>query len=244
MKKLSAVIILVLSSLSTGSYAGNYSVGVENLDYLPFSGVEQGEFKGYFRDLLDKFAADNGHTFSYTPLPVKRLSSDYFGGKLDFKIPDNSFWSQSLKIGKTITYSSPVTTYVDGLMVRPDKKGTPYPQIESIVTVRGFTPFPFMDDIAKGSLRLRESSSFEPVLKMAESGRVDAAFVNVNVAEYYMAHVMKKPGALVFDGDLPKGESAISLSTMSQPALIDEFNQWLAKNTAIVDSLKRKYKID
>ena len=47
-------------------------VGVELQPYQPYSDVENGEYRGYARDLLDAFAAEYGYRFVYMPLPVRR----------------------------------------------------------------------------------------------------------------------------------------------------------------------------
>jgi len=49
-------------------------VGVELQPYQPYSDVENGEYRGYARDLLDAFAAEHGYRFVYMPLPVRRLT--------------------------------------------------------------------------------------------------------------------------------------------------------------------------
>jgi polar amino acid transport system substrate-binding protein len=50
-----------------------------------------GNYAGYARDVLDTFAAQYGHTFSYKPMPVARLWDEYLVQKsVDIKFPDNA----------------------------------------------------------------------------------------------------------------------------------------------------------
>ena len=48
------------------------TVPAELQPYLPYSNVQDGQYLGYGRDLLDAFAAHQGHEFIYQPLPVRR----------------------------------------------------------------------------------------------------------------------------------------------------------------------------
>ena len=52
--------------------AETFTVGVELQPYMPYSDVQDGQYLGYGRDLLDAFAAHQGHVFVYRPLPVRR----------------------------------------------------------------------------------------------------------------------------------------------------------------------------
>jgi len=244
MKKGSLVVSIFLSLAITPVQAANLTVGVESITYLPFSDVQGKQLKGFYRELLDKFARDSGHTISYRPLPIKRLTNDFVNGKVDFKIPDNKVWAKSIKAGKDITYSIPITTYTDGIIVKPANKGKPYDELRSIVTVRGFTPFPFMKDIAKGTLKVSEANSLDSVVKMVGGGRVKGGFVNVTVAKYFLDNVLNEPGMLVYDDSLPKGISEISLSSINQPSVIQEFNQWMSSNSAWISNLKAEHKVE
>ncbi|MDF2179118.1 transporter substrate-binding domain-containing protein [Aliiglaciecola sp. CAU 1673] len=239
--------LLLLSGFvlaSTALKAAEFSIGVENLDYKPFSAVEDGKFSGYFKEVLDKFAADNGHKFTYKPLPVKRLMQDFLAGKVDFKIPDNKFWAGSMRQGHDIYYSTPVATYVDGVMVKPANVSLDYDKLSGLVTLRGFTPFPFMDDIAKGTIKLSETNTLDGLIKMVESDRVDGGFANVDVTKYYMREVMGNPQLLVFAEGLPTGVSEISLSTIKHQDIIEQFNAWLLLKQDLIAELKAKYQIN
>lgn len=238
-------LILCVSALPFISMADELVVGTESIEYAPFSSSTSGsEYTGFYRDLLDKFAADNGHTIDYKPYPVKRLMINFLNSKVDFKIPDNKFWASDLRKGHNITYSNSITTYIDGVMVHPDNKGKPIEDMKSLVTVRGFTPFPFMQDIAKGQINLNETGTIGAVIQMVESKRSDGGFVNVAVANDYMDNVMHKSGLVVYDDQLPKGISEISLSTINKPEVIQQLNAWMETNASWVQELKKKYKVD
>lgn len=231
-----------LLALSTSSYSQtNFVVGTENLEYLPFTTTQQGLVSGYFKELLDKFAASKGYSFTIKPLPVQRLLHNLLTDKVDFKIPDHPLWGGQAKQGKSITYSDATTRYVDGVLVMPANQGKGKAGLKSIATVKGFTPFIFLDDINSGTLKLREALHLKSIISMTQAGRADGAFANVTVAERYMNDVLKQPGALVYDTSIPAAESDISLSTIKHAKVIDEFNQFLKDNADWVNQLKKTH---
>ena len=221
--------------------AQNYTIGTENLDYLPFLITDRGKSTGYFKDLLDEFGKTRGDKFTLAPMPVKRLMNSLITDKIDFKIPDNPIWASSLKTGKNIVYSTPVTVYKDGILVAPNHKGRGYEKLSSMVTVRGFTPFIFLDDIAKGSIKLQETSDLKAVLQMVAAGRAQGAFANITVAKRYMSETLKKPNMLVHDDDIPSAISDISLSSVQHPKVIEEFNAFLVSRAEWIAELKKKH---
>ena len=244
MRHLYTLLISIAFLMSCPLRAGEYSIGVESIEYLPFSNVQNKQYSGFYRDLFDKFSADSGHQFTYRPLPIKRLAADFISGKVDFKLPDSELWGGDFKKGKSIVYSNPITQYTDGIMVRPENKGKLSESFSSISTLRGFTPFPFLKEIEQGKLKVNEANSLGSILKMVEMGRVSGAFVNVTVARHFLEHTLSDQGKLVYDDGLPKGISGVGISTISHGGVINEFNDWMKANDAWVDQLKAKYKVD
>jgi len=163
--------------------------------------------------------------------------------QIDFKIPDNRMWASSLKTGKNITYSTPVTVYLDGVLVDPKNKGLGYEKLTNLVTVRGFTPFIFLDDIAKGSIKLQETSDLAAVVKMVSAGRAQGGFANITVTQRYMKDTLKTPNLLVHDDSIPSAKSDISLSTIKHPKVIEEFNAFLQSHAQWVADVKKEQNI-
>lgn len=240
---------LMLFSVLVGAWAAQtvaqeYTVGVEELDYLPYSTVSEGEYHGFGREVLDKFAEQHNITFRYRPYPVKRLISSYLKGELDFKYPDNSFWSQEAKTGLTVHYSEPVVGYTDGVMVVPERLGKGIAEFKILGTLRGFTPWDYLGLIKTQQIKSRELNSLDSLIQMTENQRVDGAYFNIAVARYFLTHTMNKPGALAFDPDLPHTNSTYSLSTLKHKALMDAFNTFLDQESAWISALREKYSID
>ena len=223
--------------------AKTFVIGVESLNYYPIYLGQGKTYTGYARELLDEFGKAKGHTFTYKPLPVKRLLSEFLAGKLDFKYPDNSKWAPNAKQGHAITYSGSTIEYIDGLMMLPANTKVNVNNLKAIGTLRGFTPWVYMDDISKGALKVSETDTLKSLVAMTESKRVQGAYVNVVVARYYIKNELKKTGLLTFNADMPHARDHFFLSSIKHPQVVEEFNDFLKNNMVLVDKLKDKYQV-
>ncbi|MDK2126083.1 substrate-binding periplasmic protein [Parachitinimonas caeni] len=235
---------LLLTVTVQSAWAGNFTVGVEAIDYLPIYKGEGSQYSGFSRELLDAFAAKYGHQFSYKAFPVARLFDEFIKGGLDFKFPDNPQWSSDAKKGKNISYSKGAVEVVEGLMVLPENKGKGIATIRKLATMRGFTAWPYLDAINKKTIELTESNSFEALIQMGINKRADGIYISTIVGNFYLNEVMKKQGALVLDSSLPNTQSSFSLSSQNHPEVIAQFNEFLGKEKAAIAKLKAKYKIE
>lgn len=242
MKKRSWIATLLFSALSATTWAGTFTVGVEATDYMPISKGDTGGYTGFARELLDAFASKYGHTFTYKALPVARLYSEFAVEKsIDFKFPDNAHWGTDVKKGVTIAYSKGLVTVTEGLMVLPAHKGKTV--VSKIVTLRGFTPYPYLDQINAKKITVTEVNTAESALSMVEAARADGVYMGKLAATHIMGEVMKKPGVLVFDDTLPNSKNDFSLSTIARPEVIKQMDEFLVKEKDTVAKLKAKYKI-
>lgn len=220
-----------------------YLVGVGDYDYFPHHGVSNGEYTGYAREVLDLFSEKSGYRFKYMQLPWKRLVRKYVRGELDFVYPDNKVWDLQIK-GKTkILYSDSVVSYIDGLILLPENKGKGVDKLRSIATIRGFTVWDFHDQIQSGEIKLIESDNYIPLLRLVLLGRVDAAYTELSVANYYLREKLNMENKLVFDQDLPYTKDNYSLSSIKHMEIIKEFNEFLKSEKETLDLLKTKYNI-
>lgn len=230
--------------LAPHAVAAQFTVGVETTDYMPIYKGEGGQYSGYARELLDTFAAKYGHTLTYKPMPVTRLFDEFIKQKsVDFKFPDNPRWQPDLKKGVNITYSKGAVTVVEGMLVLPANKGRPLSALKTMATLRGFTPWPFIDAIKSGALRVNEANTADAALQLGLSGRADGVFLNTISADYLLNERLKQPSALVLDESLPVERSEFSLATLSHPEVISQFNEFLTREKSTIDRLKAKYKI-
>lgn len=233
---------------AAGSCAGRvFSVGVEALQYLPhFAYDEQDrEYQGFARQLLDAYAASRGCRFDYRVFPVKRLFDEYLSRRsLDFKYPDHPTWAAEAKAGMGIAYSAPVVSYIGGTMVLPENLGRGVDAVGRLGTVRGFTPWPWLERIRSGQVRVQETNKFTSLLLMTMKGRVDGADIDVAVARHHLVETFGMPGALVFDPGLPHVKNSYHLSSFKHPEVIKDFNAFLEEEAALVETIKARWKVE
>ena len=236
------LLLLFTCSLLPASHAGQYVIGVEQLDYYPIYEGKGHEYRGFARELLDMFAAEHGHTFIYKPMPVKRLFDRFIKGELDFKYPDNPNWSASDKAAVSILYSDTTLKAYDGLMTRTSGATTSTEQLTRISTIRGFTPWAYFDAINSGTLKVQEVNSLDAALNVVKAGRAQGAYANIAVAQ----DRLRKAGNndFVFNRNLPYVESDFKLSTQRHTDVIAAFNQFMKANQVAIEALKDKYQVN
>lgn len=231
--------------ISAPVVAQTYVVGVENLPFAPhYSTDAQGNYQGFARDVLDLFASSSGITLEYRPLPVDALLPALLSGEVDLKYPDNPDWAPEQKAGKTLRYSQPVTQYVDGVLVAPERLGQGIGALKRLALVEGWTPRGYEAPIQAGQISLAPSADLRQMVHTALKRQADGAYFNVVVATYYLDNIRAKPGALVFDPSLPHTRSAFHLSTVRQGDLIQRFDRFLVDHAKEVAALKAKYGVE
>ncbi|MGH8352594.1 MAG: substrate-binding periplasmic protein [Pseudomonas sp.] len=238
------IILLGLLNAAVAAEQRHYSIGVEPQPYAPYYSTQAGEYRGYARELLDAFAAAKGYRFDYRPMPVNRLFREFLGGRLDFKFPDNPQWKAELKGGQRIHYSQSLTPYIDGTLVPRQHQGQGKARIKSLGALLGFTPSAYLDDISQGRIHLSQTSQIDALLKMALSERVDAVYLNVQVAEHHLRQLGTSTPPLVFDPTLPYDRGDYYLSSLHHPQIIAELNAFLREQAALVKRLKRQYRVE
>jgi polar amino acid transport system substrate-binding protein len=243
MRNLLLIGVLIFLGLNKVLAGPSYVVGVEALNYYPHYSDEGKQYSGFARDLLDAFAKSKGYRFDYKILPVARLYESFFAGELDFKYPDNKLWQETKRNGLIINYSDPVVSYTDGVFVLPTNKGKGIEALKTLGTVRGFTPWDYLGLVESGKIKIQEVNSFQQSLLQGLSSRVDGVYMNTEVGNYQLNTVIKKPGALVFDDELPSSKGFYTLSSVKNAEVIAEFSRFLVEHSTEVAELKAKYSL-
>lgn len=223
--------------------SNEYIVGVEDLQYSPLCSWDDGHYNGVSYEILQAFARERGYRFIYRAYPVRRLYENLLNGSIDFKYPDRPEWQSDIKNKAAITYSSPVVGYIDGVMVLPVNRRLSLTGLKTLGTVSGFTPSDYLDPIRDGRIKLEENPTLTGLLQQVVMGKVGGAYCNVVVAEYHLSGRMNRPGALVWNPDLPHTRSAYLLSSLHYPVIIRQFDQFLSDHASQVQALKSMYNL-
>ena len=236
---------LLSSLLPCAAYAETYVVGVENSEFLPYSRVDaQGQYGGYARELLDRFASRAGVTFVYRPIAPAELLDELLEGGVDFKYPDSAAWGAQARAGKPLLYSASTADYIDGVLVAPLRHGKGLEPLKHLAVVGGWTPQHYDEAIASGRMTRLDSKNLPAMIRSAVKKQADGAYYNVEVALYALNHSSKLTNALQFDAGLPYSRGTYHLSTLKHPALLKRFDQFLADPASDVQGLKAKYRVE
>lgn len=224
---------------------GKFSIGVEKLQYLPLHTVDaNNRYGGYAREVLDAFAAQHGYTFEYIPLPINRLYSRFLSERtLDFKYPDHPQWREDLRASIQLSYSKVVVSTEEGAMVLPQRRGKRLADLRTLGTVLGFTPWPYKAAIDSHALKVSTAGSTDSLLRLVLGGHLDAAYVNVDVANHMLAGELKAPAGLVFDPGLPHARSDFRLSTLRCKEVVEQFNRFLQREQGMLQQLRASHGI-
>jgi ABC-type amino acid transport substrate-binding protein len=240
--RLPCAVLVALLALAPAASAATYTVGVEAIDHYPLYAARQGEYIGFARDVLDAFARDSGHTLVYKPMPIKRLHTAFLiDQRLDLKFPDNSAWQAEARKALPIVYSTPVATSTGGMLVKKERKGQGLAKIRTVGTILGFTP-PALTALPPGTVKVVENSSLDGLLQQVILGRLDAAFVSIDVTLPMLSAGGQTP-RLVFDPGLPHDVTQLHLSTLKHPGVIAEFNNFLLREQRVINALRLRYQL-
>ncbi|GAB0149887.1 hypothetical protein McPS_26270 [Marichromatium sp. PS1] len=237
------LVALLLILLPGGAQAAGerYVIGVENIDYLPYHAAHTGRFEGFARELFDAFAAAAGIEFDYKPLPVPRMVVSLLRDEVDFIYPDDPDWRSAARNGERFHFSTPVVSYTDATLVRPDQLGAGPERVQRLGIVVGFTPCAWQSRLEAGTPVLRENAGFAALLNQLHSGRIDAAYANVAVAAEQSRRLFGRADALAFDPGLPLAQGEYRLSTRAHTGLLARFDRWLATESARVEAIRRAH---
>jgi len=101
-----------------------------------------------------------------------------------------------------------------------------------------------MDRIKANSLAVSENSTLDALVRQTLAGRIDGAYASVAVINYQLDHVIKQPGALVFDASLPYSRDHYFVSSIKRPDLVRDLSAWLKQNRPTVAALKAKHGVE
>jgi hypothetical protein len=234
-------VLLLFSQLSFGS---NYTVGTEDIQYYPHYGKlndQDSNFSGYAKDVFDHFSREYNVSFNYKFYPIKRLYKAFQIDKtVDFKYPDNPDWNSTFTQTKTIHYSQPIGTFIDGTIVLQKNKHLSVKHIKKIGTIKGFTPQAYIEKLRNEHVKLFEFSNTETLLKALSHQLIDAAYVNIDVANHQMK-IHNVPVAFI--KTMPYKIGKYHFSTIKHPKLIQKLDAFLNRNAMLIQRLKEKYRL-
>mgnify|MGYP000161826655 CR=1 FL=1 len=218
----------------------SFVVGVEDLSYYPLFDFGRGG-ESYTKELLDEFGRQYDYKLTYLPLPIKRFDRWLLDDQIDFKYPDNARWYPNNKAPESFIFSNSTVRLVAGTITPVTKEYT-RKNLKVLGTLLGFYPTQWVDQIKNKEVTLFESSSTLVLLQQVLRGQVDGVDIEPSVVAHYLS-VIGKPGALQINKNFSYEVYDYFLSTIKHQNVIEEFNQFLVKNKAFIEKLRKKYNI-
>ena len=229
-------------AISFCSHGEELVIGVEDIAYYPYFDFKTQD-PSFSKDLLDKFADDNGHQITYLPLPISRFSTWLFEENIDFKFPDNRRWQEAWDTRNlTIYFSDDVVRMTTGTVILSKNKGKKAESIRNIGTITGFLPTQWLEQIKQGKVKLIEDSSPKVLVNQLTHNIVDGLDIDLAVANYHL-HELQQEETLVLSQTASRQVFAYQLSSVKYPFIIEQFNRWLEKNQLFINKLKKQYGI-
>ena len=90
-------------------------------------------------------------------------------------------------------------------------------------------------------MNIIEYSTSEHLLKALEAKRIEAIYLNVDVAKYQMNS--KSILNLIFKPDLPSSSGSYHISTVKHPQLIKLINLYIQENANFIQEQEKKLQI-
>ena len=214
-------------------------VAIEKLQYHPLYYIENGEFKGFARDILDQFFQKKNYSVQYKVLPYLRANKELKEKQVDLMFPDNPLWINDKKSGESFIYSKPIISYTDGLFSLKGHRLKEKDDIKVVGTLFGFTVTPLKERVDSGLVQLKEVFDVEKLLELLYLGRVDAIFLNTSVGLFYDREVSKKK-QLELLPIVKHVESDYCFSSISRSDLVLELNEFFKRPIRLGDQVEKK----
>jgi len=224
------------------SHAKEFFIGVEDVSYYPLFEFKSNR-KTHTKELLDSFAASKGYKFTYLPLPIKRFSTWLFEEKIDFKYPDNARWYSDPLLKQNFTFSKSTIKLVAGTIVLKSSLSKSKSEFKHIGTLLGFYPTTWIDQIRSGQVKLYEDISTKILIQQLLAKNIDGIDLEPSVIRHYLEELGESGEVVVLDKKYEYEVYDFHFSTIKHPKIIEEFNEFLTNNKALLEQLNRKYKI-
>ena len=244
MRHLISIFFILFTALGmSSSYAEQYTVGVESIDYMPYYGVKNNQWRGYSKELLDLFGKKENIKITYEIRTVKQLYNDYINKrKFDFKFPDNPYWESGLKKRVKLHYSAAVVLYTDAVMVKNENLNIGKNDIQSIGLVAGFTPpAQYLKMEQEKSLIIVRSDTLRNLVSQVIQGEIQGIYINTDVGKRLAGKLTGGKTSIYFNNKLPYLLGSYQLSSIRHPGVIKRFDAFMTKESKHLARMKRKY---
>ncbi len=222
--------------------AQEFIIGVEDVTYYPLYDFKSNR-DTFSRELLNTFAATKGYTFTFLHLPIKRFERWLIEEKIDFKYPDNERWYAEPSLRDKFTFSQSTIKLIAGTTVLKSSLNKAPSEFKILGTLLGFYPSNWIDEINSGEVELHEDNSATILIRQLLAQHLDGLNLEPSVINYYLTKLGKPTELVTIDKQYKYDVYDYHFSTIKYPKVIEEFNEFLNNNEALLAKMKKKYHI-
>ncbi|GGW75450.1 hypothetical protein [Alteromonas halophila] len=227
MRKLLLVILLSILAMTVRASGEVYRVGVENLSYYPLMDFNNEQSSSILKRIMEEFARSEGITFEFIPLPIQRFHEWYDGGAIDFRLPDNPYWTSQLD--PDLKYSELVITLCADVVTLAENQHMPAGQFTKLDTLYGFLPDKKWEEaVNTGEVELVTDSSLKVLTRMLLNGMVDGLDLHISTIQREGAALGEPAQTFAVSTAFAPSTLGYRLSTRQHPEVLARFNTYLA----------------
>lgn len=238
------VVLLVGLFISFSSTAESLKVVLYDGGSPPLFFAKGDANTGIYVDLLKEIGAVSGHQFEFQYYPTKRAMLLFEEGSVDLEVGINPAWRSSSKVPGE--YSVPFGKSED-VVVFQSGKVKPVSTAGDLAgakvgTIKGFYYAGYMDAFASKKISRQDSQDEDKLMQKMASGRLDAAFIRKEAAQYRIK-VDSKFKALVI-GDVIGSADIMLRIHPSKSSVIESINAAIKtlKENGTLDEIYSQYR--
>ncbi len=216
-----------------------YRVGVEDVDYYPMFTKKGGRYKTSFLiDVMELFAQKRGVKFEYIHLPITRFEEWYQQDSIDFRLPDNPIWNVNTE---NLVFSGDIIELRADTVVLKKNQHKPLSTLKVIGSLYGFMPGPhWKNRINSGKTKFVFESSMPVLVGLLKRGMVDGLDVNLTVVRHHAKELGYNKDDFVASTEAPSIQYTYTLSTITHPEIIKDFDAFLVASQNEISLLKQR----
>lgn len=226
MRQFIAILLLMFIAGSGRAEDAVYRVGVEDLSYYPLMAFSEQDSTSILKQIMNDFAEAEGIMFEFIPLPIQRFYAWYDEGAIDFRLPDNPYWSS--KGDPDLEYSDPVITLCANVVTLAKNRDVPMEKFNRLGTLYGFMPDPKWEEAVKtGKVDVVTDSSLKVLTRMLLNGMVDGLDLHFSTIRHQAEKLGEPVTKFAVASDFESSTLAYRLSTREHTDLLKKFNRYL-----------------
>ncbi|AMJ74143.1 hypothetical protein [Alteromonas stellipolaris] len=231
-----------VSNLAIASDIKHLRVGVEAMNYYPVMDFTTPQHRGLLSDIMTDFGDLHNISFEYIPLPLQRFNHWFEDNAIDFRLPDNPRWTQSITAG--LIYGEALVTVCDTSVVLTENSGIPMNEVTRLGLLNGFTPAEkWQKKRTDGTLTIANERSVRILTRMLLNGLVDAIDLNIATIKSELVSLGLPEDLVAVAKNIPANGVKYRISTQSQPDVLAKLNRYVIENRDSINARAREYGI-